>query len=88
MDNIVSLTRFRKKCLETVYLLSQIDSLCQKMIEDVNQESLQELVSHNQNLNDCNVELQNLLVDYIKEITNETEEDEISSVETENGYKL
>jgi len=88
MNEIVQLNRFRKKCLETIYALSVIDATCEKMITEVTQDKLDSLAKLMQEYQDGNHEMQNYLMDFLKSVAEPTDEYEISSTESEEGYKL
>jgi inhibitor of KinA sporulation pathway (predicted exonuclease) len=87
MNEFVSLGRFRQKCLESVYHLSLLDSKCKDLLNDVSQENVDKLANLAESYQNTTIELQNYLMDYLKEIT-QGNQDEISSVETDDGYVI
>lgn len=88
MNEFIRLSRFRQKCMESIYKLSEIDAYCQKLTIDVTQENIDKIAKLAEQYQNSNYELQNYLMDFLKESTQAESEDELSTTETDDGYIL
>lgn len=88
MDEALHLSKVQGKCLQTFSTMTKLCDACQKLITTPSQEAINEIAELATIYQSSTEEFQGALMDFLKNIAEPSEEIQITSSQTDIGYKI
>jgi maltooligosyltrehalose synthase len=88
MDEGLHLSKVQIKCLQTFSAMTRLHDACQKLVVSPSQEAIDEIAELATTYQSANEEFQGALMDFLKNVAEPSEEMQITSSQTDIGYKI
>jgi len=88
MDEGLHLSKVQTKCLQAFSAMTKLHDACQKLVISPSQEAVDEIAGLATVYQSATEEFQGALMDFLKNIAEPSEEIQITSSQTDIGYKI
>lgn len=88
MEEGLYLSKVQTKCLQVFSAMIKLHDACQELIVSPSQEAINEIAGLATAYQSMNEEFQSALMDFLKNIAEPSEEIQITSSQTDIGYKI